>query len=359
MDNICWHGLKCREYEEKLKKVKMKNKPIDHKEIRQFSRKHFTKIKNRENHMRKQRKTLFINLQTTLNKVNKDQHNFFMVNSQNGNDSILGKKYNPSRQRMMRERTAKKRQYESELKERITDKIRSMKKRSKVIPEQQHQSILIVDGTFPKIQRHKRVFAFGSSMVGRSVNLKRKKSKKSNELDFRRFQFRKEIGKKYLEELRDFHHQKRQNSSRKANRRVSSSRVSKSQSFRLRTNTLKSQSNRKNSSKAKVHVDLTNGANGVSSDIMANMAIIENRAETLKGLATEKSDFEEDLKMRTERSRRRDKENEGALTENIGRQRVPKSNFLKETQTNRVPNYLDEFKKSKIDFNLNYFAKSF
>lgn len=353
------HVLKCREYEEKLKKVKMKNKPIDHKEIRQFSRKHFTRIKNRENHMRTQRKTQFINLQVTLNKVNKDQHNFFMVNSQNGNDSILGKKYNPSRQRMVRERTAKKRQYESELKERISHKIRSMKKRSKVIPEQQHQSILIADGTFPKIQRPKRVFAFGSSMVGRSVNLKRKKSKKSNELDFRRFQFRKEIGKKYLEELRELHHQKRQNSSRKANRRVSSSRVSKSQSFRLRTNTLKSQSNRKNSTKTKMNIDLTGGVNGLSSDINANMAIIGNRAETLKGLATEKSDFEEELKTRTERSRRRDKENVGTRTENVRRQSIPKSSFLKETQKNRVPNYLDEFKKSKIDFNLNYFAKSF
>ena len=266
-----------------------------------------------------------------------------MMNSQNGNDSILGKKYNQIRQKMVYERTAKKKKYESELKERINKKIRSMRKRKKVIPDKQCESV-VIEGTFPRIRRPKKVFAFGSSLVGRSVGIRRHKTDQDNDLDFKRFKFRKEIGKKYLEELREFHNQKRINSARK--RRVSSSRVSKSHNFPARANTLLSEANRKtNTSKIKRKIDFMKASDALSEDINANMAIIEKQTQQLKEIMTERSDFQSQGTINTGSIKKREKENTHPGVGQSSKRMGKKSIFQRKNETEN--DYIAEFKKSK------------
>lgn len=277
-----------------------------------------------------------------------------MVNSQNGNDSILGKKYNQVRQKMIHDRTAKKKKYEKELKQRITKKIRSMKKRKQIIPEKQCQSV-VIEGAFPKIKRPKRVFAFGSSLVGRSVGIRRYKTDQDNQIDFKRFQFRKEIGKKYLEELRVFHSQKRANTVRK--RRVSSSRICKSHNFPARANTLLSEANRKTSSRAKRHIDFVKTSDALSEDINANMAIIENQTRQLNQILTERSDLQSRIQLKRKSDRDCGKENASPkILDGTTHRKVKKSIFKREKENRQNQDFLAEFKKSRNLFLLKKFT---
>jgi hypothetical protein len=178
---------------------------MDHKQLREFSQKH-VKTMNIRKIMRK-KKIMKLNkkeLQEKLSKVEKDQHNFFMRNNTKGNNSIMAQDTHPSRKKMMIERNIKKKKFENELKKKIEKKIKKLnQKRGNIqsIPKMQNVSILL--GTNPLLlSKESKIFAFGSSMIASGVVAKESREQ-VNEREYKKLQNRKQMGKQYLEELKN------------------------------------------------------------------------------------------------------------------------------------------------------------
>lgn len=133
-------------------------------------------------------KTENVNIKQKLKKVTLDNHNFFMRNVTKGNDSILGQNSHPLKRKQIIERSKKRKLFEQSL----------LKKNKDIIPVNENKSINVLAG-IPALNNSSKIFAFGSSLVGKSVD--RDKSK-INQIEYKKLQYRKQIGKKYLEELK-------------------------------------------------------------------------------------------------------------------------------------------------------------
>lgn len=178
---------------EEIKKIKEKYKPIDHKAIKIFSKEHLKLIEKRKLEQKIKIKTENINIKEKIQKVNLDNKNYFLENATKGNESILAQKFHPAKRKMILDLRNKKKIYE----EKIIKMIKKKKKIS-VIPTNENQSINVMPKT-NFIQNPSKIFAFGSSMIAKSLDIKNI-SKMENE--YKKIQLRKELGKQYLEQLK-------------------------------------------------------------------------------------------------------------------------------------------------------------
>lgn len=173
---------------------------MDHEGIRQFSKKHKKTVSKRKILHQKQSHASKREMQSKLRKVAQDKHNFFMRNNTKGNNSILAQNTHPSRARLIVERTAKRRQYEQLLKDKINRRLQKAPQPNGAIPRTENISIVVdnVSG----LQKHSTVFAFGSSMIASGFARRVETQEETNEKEYRKLQHRKEMGKKYLTQLK-------------------------------------------------------------------------------------------------------------------------------------------------------------
>lgn len=194
-----------RKYRDRLNEIKEKFKPMNHKQIRQFSQNHIKNM-NKRKIMKKEKLSQLNNkeLKQKLRKVAKDKHNFFMRNNTKGNNSIMAQDTHPSRKKLIVQRTIKRKQYERDLKQKIEHRIKTINQKQKNqigIPQTQNISILIGNNPSNTV-KDSRVFAFGSSMVV-TGNIVKESREQINQREYQKLQNRKKMGKQYLEELKN------------------------------------------------------------------------------------------------------------------------------------------------------------
>ena len=194
-----------RKYRDRLNEIKEKFKPMNHKQIRQFSQNHIKNM-NKRKIMKKEKLSQLNNkeLKQKLRKVAKDKHNFFMRNNTKGNNSIMAQDTHPSRKKLIVQRTIKRKQYERDLKQKIEHRIKTINQKQKNqigIPKTQNISILIGNNPSNTV-KDSRVFAFGSSMVV-TGNIVKESREQINQREYQKLQNRKKMGKQYLEELKN------------------------------------------------------------------------------------------------------------------------------------------------------------
>ena len=146
-----------------------------------------------------------ININDKLKKVTLDKHNFFMRNVTKGNDSILGQSSHPCRQKQILARTLKKKIYEENFRKMNHKKLRTInsqkRRQNKIIPDKENLSIY-VKPELPLLQISQNIFAFGSSVINQSADFKNEDPELTNKNEYKKFQFRKKLGKQYLKELK-------------------------------------------------------------------------------------------------------------------------------------------------------------
>ena len=197
-----------RWYKERLEEIKEKYRPMDHAKLRDFSRDHQKTISLRKTAQKRERSIRRDTegerqMRSKLRKVTLDQHNFFMRNNTKGNNSILAQNTHPSKVRLVRERTEKRRDFERKLKDKINRKIKKIATKQnllKAIPQTENISIL-VDKTSLLHAKESKIFAFGSSMLVSGFCEKKDPEEKVKE-NFKKLQHRKKVGKQYLDELK-------------------------------------------------------------------------------------------------------------------------------------------------------------
>lgn len=174
---------------------------MNHERIREFSKKHKKTVTNRKIlRQEKQLHTSQNEMKQKIRKVAMDKHNFFMRNNTKGNNSILAQNTHPSHKRLIMERTAKRREYEKQLKHKMGLKLQKGLKPVGAIPRTENISIVV--DSISALQKQSTVFAFGSSMIASGFGRRVETQEATNEKEYRKLQHRKQMGKQYLTELK-------------------------------------------------------------------------------------------------------------------------------------------------------------
>jgi hypothetical protein len=144
-------------------------------------------------------------MRSKLRQVAMDKHNFFMRNSTKGNYSILAQSTHPSKKKKVFELAHKRKEYEKQLKAKMDKKIiklRRKERKCKTIPKKEEVSILFDKDINGEIKGDEKVFAFGSSMLVGQRKARPEGQEEKNKREYRKFQNRKLMGKKYLQDLK-------------------------------------------------------------------------------------------------------------------------------------------------------------